>query len=54
MTDRNVDVETMDLGRDINSPDRNRQTAFEYEPGFDDGLVHDHGWACRERSAPAY
>ena len=24
------------------------------EPDFDDGLVHDHGWACRERGAKAH
>lgn len=23
------------------------------EPGFDDGLVHDHGWACSERGEMA-
>ncbi len=51
MTDRNLDAETRDLGGEINSADQ--RIAWEYEPGFDDGLVHDHGWACRERGAPA-
>ena len=23
------------------------------EPGFDYGLVHNHGWACSERGSPA-
>ena len=24
------------------------------EPGYDEGLVHEHGWACGERGAPAH
>lgn len=23
------------------------------EPDYDEGLVHEHGWACGERGAPA-
>lgn len=24
------------------------------EPDYDEGLVHEHGWACRERGAPVF
>ncbi len=29
-------------------------THYDDMSGFDDGLVHNHGWACSERGAPTY
>ncbi len=52
MTDRPTDAEAWNTGRSTNSPAQPQSR--DPEPDFDDGLVHDHGWACRERGAPAY
>ena len=50
MTDRPNDFDDST----IRSNDRPMEAApGERDPGFDDGLVHDHGWACRERGVPA-
>lgn len=47
MTDPDIATRTTDS---VESP---TQPTRDAEPGFDDGLVHDHGWACSERGAPA-
>jgi hypothetical protein len=50
MIDRQIDAEpTQAAPGTANAAQRVRHDA---DHGFDDGLVHDHGWACRERGAP--
>jgi hypothetical protein len=50
MTDRQNDMEPNPAASGASS--QAQRVRHDADHGFDDGLVHDHGWACRERGAP--
>ena len=54
MTDRQNSDDMHDMTGAPMGDERPGMTEYGSEPGYDDGLGHDHGWACRERGAPAY
>ena len=53
MADRTLNDDMNSMAGDLTAPDTNNQTGSMLEQDYDDGLVHDHGWACSERGAPA-
>jgi hypothetical protein len=52
MTDRPNAAEANNTDQTNNNPAQ--PGPRESDRDYDDGLVHNHGWACRERGAPAY